>query len=194
MKHRFTRARRATAPLPASRMLARVHSHQGSQRTVTRRAASRFGCVHRRRLMLTARAAARLPVRRGIPLDRALQPNSAKRPNILARDRNASRAGTTPRGRSCLLCTKESTQSGTSSDSSGITTVRLQRRHLSSTPSGTRRASKLPQAQRRSACAQTPRGLDGFRRLSLDDERAGWVMGLLDAERPNPYAIESHYQ
>ena len=33
----------------------------------------------------------------------------------------------------------------------GITTLRLQRRHLISTPSGTRRASRLPQWQRMAA-------------------------------------------
>ena len=40
--------------------------------------------------------------------------------------------------------------------SNGMTHVRLQRRHLSSTASPTRRASKLPHAQRTSSCKQPP--------------------------------------
>jgi len=93
-----------------------------------------------------------------------------------------------------LVAHEHSTQRGTSSDSSGMTTVRLQRLHLSSTPSLTRRANKLPQAQRRSSCAQAPRGLEGTMRSSIREVRADCVMDVLDDSPCSPSAIESHYQ
>jgi hypothetical protein len=93
-----------------------------------------------------------------------------------------------------LVAHEQLPQRETSSDSSGMTTVRLQRRHFSSTPSRTRRANKLPQAQRRSSCAQAPRGLEGTMRSSVREVRAGCVMDVLDERGSDTSAIESHYQ
>ena len=53
-------------------------------------------------------------------------------------------------GRGRVLTVWLPERAGEPATSSGSTTVRLHRRHLSSTPAGTRRATRLPQRQRHS--------------------------------------------
>jgi hypothetical protein len=64
-----------------------------------------------------------------------------------------------------------------------MTTVRLQRRHFSSTPSWTRRANKLPQPQRKSSCAQARWELEGTIEASFVKLRRDCVMDVLDETR-----------